>query len=255
MNKAALHNLGEERSVGHINYELSIRGKDNLEASSRKLVLNKSFKLLEKSDNLLKFKLYRKAANEIKRMKVQWNERMKKMEEEGNLNKDSANNEVGNQMYNDLEYLKERNGPFTKPEEVLKFDNETAEIKEKNTRLYVEIRYVKKSCLSMKHTAYVFRLKRNGRNLPSNEYVQNLCDYLGDARKKTVLTANDLADVLKKLNGEAVAQENIEHENVTNETDNSTKSNVDQNQVNGFQNGEHVVGIWEDEKNLISLGF
>ena len=34
LNKAALHNLGEERSVGHINYKLSIRGKENLEASS-----------------------------------------------------------------------------------------------------------------------------------------------------------------------------------------------------------------------------
>ena len=42
---------------------------------------------------------------------------MKKMEEGGNLNKDTANNQVGNQMYNDLEYLKERNGPFTKAEE------------------------------------------------------------------------------------------------------------------------------------------
>ena len=47
LNKETLHNLGEERSVGHINYELSIRGKGNLEASSRKLVLNKSFELLE----------------------------------------------------------------------------------------------------------------------------------------------------------------------------------------------------------------
>ena len=54
----------------------------------------------------MKFKLYRKAASEIKHMKVEWNARMKKMEE-GNLNKGTANNQVGNQMYNDLEYLKE----------------------------------------------------------------------------------------------------------------------------------------------------
>ena len=37
-----MHNLGEERNVGFINYELDVRGKDNLEAVSRKLVLNKS---------------------------------------------------------------------------------------------------------------------------------------------------------------------------------------------------------------------
>ena len=31
-----VHNLGEERNVGLVNYELSIRGKNNLESVSRK---------------------------------------------------------------------------------------------------------------------------------------------------------------------------------------------------------------------------
>ena len=53
--------------------------------------------------------------------------------------------------------------------------------------------------------------------MSSNEYVQNVCNYRGDARKKTVLTANDLSDFLMKLNGETVNQENIEHENITDE--------------------------------------
>ena len=52
----------------------------------------------------------------------------------------------------------------------------------------------------MKHTASVFRLKRDYQNLPSSEYVQNLCQYLGDARSKTVLTAEDLSELLVKLN-------------------------------------------------------
>ena len=52
LNNTLTHNLGEERSVGLINYELDIRGKSNLESSSRKLVLNKSFDLLEKSGKL-----------------------------------------------------------------------------------------------------------------------------------------------------------------------------------------------------------
>ena len=43
MDNVQMHNLlGEERNVGFINYELDVRGKDNLEAVSRKLVLNKS---------------------------------------------------------------------------------------------------------------------------------------------------------------------------------------------------------------------
>ena len=79
-NKAPLHNLGEERSVGLINYELSIRGKENLEASSRKLVLNRSFELLEKTGKLNKFRMYKKAANDIKELKIEWNTKMQKME-------------------------------------------------------------------------------------------------------------------------------------------------------------------------------
>ena len=41
LNKAPVHNLAEERSVGSINNELKVRGKRNLETVSRKLILNK----------------------------------------------------------------------------------------------------------------------------------------------------------------------------------------------------------------------
>ena len=44
LNKIAIHDLREERSIGSIKNELEIRGKGVL----RKLVLNKSFDLLEK---------------------------------------------------------------------------------------------------------------------------------------------------------------------------------------------------------------
>ena len=36
LNHAQTHNLSEERSVGFVNYELDIRGEQNLEAVSRK---------------------------------------------------------------------------------------------------------------------------------------------------------------------------------------------------------------------------
>ena len=71
LNSTAVHNLGEERSVGNINYELAIRGKRNLEASSKKLLLNKSFDLLEKSGDLPKFQSFRTAAQDIKLMKIE----------------------------------------------------------------------------------------------------------------------------------------------------------------------------------------
>ena len=78
LNLTSVHNLGEERSVGSINHELGIRGKRNLEAASKKHVLNKSFDLLERSGNMSDFANFRKAADDIKFMRIEWNEKMKK---------------------------------------------------------------------------------------------------------------------------------------------------------------------------------
>jgi len=200
------YNLGEERSVGLINYELDIRGKSNLESTSQKLVLNKSFDLLEKFGKLSEFCSYRNAAQDIKAMKVKWNEKMKKMEKEGNLKKDIENNHATNIMYRDLEYLKARGGLFTKVEEVVDFDKKAEESKEKNVRLYTEVRYAKNSCLLMKHTASVFRLKHDHKNLSSKEYVENLSQYLGDVRSKKIMTTEDLRDLLLKLNENCTQQ-------------------------------------------------
>ena len=270
LDTTSTHNLGEERSVGLLNYELGIRGKTNLETSSRKLILNKSFDLLEKSGKLSNYRSFRKASQDIKLMKIEWNEKMKKMEEEGNLKKDVDNNHVGNIMYSDLEYLKARGGPFTKPGEVTEFDQNTPESKEKNVRLYTEVRYAKNSCLSMKHTASVFRLKRDYKNLTSKEYVENLCQYLGDARSKTVLTAGDLAELLVKLNqGQNANPEQNQEPNQSLSVPDPTQtqstmpsdSNTNQQQYEDDNAelclglDEHVAAVWMDEKDNVLSWF
>ena len=66
-------------------------------------------------------------------------------------------------------------------------------------RLYMEVRYARHSCLSMKPTASVFRLKRAFKKLSSQEYADNLREYLGDARKKTNLTESDLEAILELM--------------------------------------------------------
>ena len=73
LNKVEIHNLGEERSVGYINYELQIRGKANLECASKQMILNKGRDLI-KSQDLSKLK---KPAQKIKELKLQWNDKMK----------------------------------------------------------------------------------------------------------------------------------------------------------------------------------
>ena len=102
LNKASVHNLGKERPVGSVNYVLGIHGKGNLEASSKKLLLNKSFGLLEKTGELSEYRSYKKASQNIKAMKVEWKEKMR-MEEEGNLKKDIDNNHTEGVKYKDLE--------------------------------------------------------------------------------------------------------------------------------------------------------
>ena len=77
LDNVQIHNLSEERSVGYVNYELGIRGKQNLEAASRKMVLNKSVDLITKSGD--KFKKFKKPAAEIKELKVTWNKMMKEL--------------------------------------------------------------------------------------------------------------------------------------------------------------------------------
>ena len=71
--------------------------------------------------------MYKKAANDIKVLKIEWNAKMCKMEMKSDLKKDNKNNQVRDQMCSDLAYLK---------------------AEEKNIRWYKEIRYAKYSCLN-----------------------------------------------------------------------------------------------------------
>ena len=83
LNIIQVHNLGEERNVGLFNYEISIRGKKNFEATSRKLVLNKSNDLIFNPQTNTSYKNFRKAAKEIKELKINWNLKMLELQEKG----------------------------------------------------------------------------------------------------------------------------------------------------------------------------
>lgn len=78
LDEVQIHNLGEEHSAGFLNYKLDIRGRQNLEAASHKMVLNKSFDLINQSTE--SYKKFRKPAAEIKEIKLMWNKKMEEME-------------------------------------------------------------------------------------------------------------------------------------------------------------------------------
>ena len=72
---------------------------------------------------------------------------------------------------------------------------------EKNKRLYVEVRYARVSSSTLKETASIFRLKRNCRNLATQEYADNLIKYMDDTESMNTLTLADLNTVLAQMTG------------------------------------------------------
>ena len=63
------------------------------------------------------------------------------------------------------------------------------------------MRYAKESSLSLKRTAAVFKLKSGGKNLATEDYATNLCNYFDSAKYCSTLTIGDLNNVLIGLKG------------------------------------------------------
>ena len=96
--------------------------------------------------------------------------------------------------------------------------------------------------------ASVFQLKGNYKNLQSNEYVENLCQYLGDTRNKTVLTSDDLSLVLDSL---ITNHENQVPAQPEDQTSDETNMPRDEQQTNGTVEhslDEHITAVLVDEK-------
>ena len=70
-----VHNLGEENTVGCVNFEIGIRGKSN-----------RCSDLLKKTDPS-RFTSYRKRALAIKKLKTEWNLKMTGLEQKGYTDK------------------------------------------------------------------------------------------------------------------------------------------------------------------------
>jgi len=156
LNKASIHNRNEERSVGFINYEFSIRGKQNLESASRKMLINKSIDIALKVEPS-QISKFRKPAQERKEIKIEWRKKVK--EHELNLYTEKERIMVRDEStkYELLSTLKKETipGPFTSPEEVdyyIKNNNEKE--KKRNRRMYNEVKYARMSSSSV-HQCFV----------------------------------------------------------------------------------------------------
>ena len=201
-NKAQVHNLNEERSVGLINYELATKGKNHIEAASKKMVINKNIEILRNTDpkDISKF---RKPASQIKEIKAEWKERIKCHQKDSYTEKEKARYKEESTKYSLLEQLKNEipPGPFTNVKEIQKYINspQTQTEEDRNKRMFKEVKYARMSCTSLKPNCSVFCLKRNHKNLSTEEYTDNLCSYLSNARSSKMLTITDLNRVLHCL--------------------------------------------------------
>ena len=192
LDKVPIHNLAEERSVGLVNYGIKIKGKDIITTVYPNVILNKSFDLT--CCLLMHWPTLRHG---IQVIRFEWNDKMKKYKEKGYSENEALNIRTEEQKLADMEILKIKQnppGPFTRSNEISDYlgDNNDAV---KNKQLYIEVRLAKK--LSLKPSSSLFRLKRAGRNLTSDEYGKNLISYLDNSHSQTSITITDLQKVFQ----------------------------------------------------------
>ena len=230
-------NIGEERNVEIFTYEVAIRGKKNLESASRKVLLNRSKDLLEEKPN--EYRKFRKEANIVKEIRNEWDKKMDQLQEESYLLKEVETDRKSAMILEDTEFLKGQviSGPFTSVEEIDLFMNSCPESKEKNKRMYREVRFHRMTSNRKKETDSIFRLKKDGKNLETIDYANNLKSYLNKTKRLKSISIAELNTVLMGL--QAAVTPAISKVQKSNET--LKNPNVD------FEVGEHVATFWLDD--------
>ena len=200
LKSAPINNLDAERSVGSIQYELNIRGKKNLKAASAAHVKNKGQNLIQGLTMPAQFRQLVKKDEKIDKILKVWEESQEELVKEGLQEKEVANVSTDKKRNSDLALLVKEGGPFTSPDMVQEFMARPGiSEKERNKRLYIEVRHAKNSSLSFPKQSEVFRLKKNYRNLESEIYSKNLCAYLSRVTCNINMNHRDFTDAILKL--------------------------------------------------------
>ena len=90
-------------------------------------------------------------------------------------------------------------GPFTNEDEIKRYLLHQVDDDTKNKRMYEEVRYARISCTLLKPTAAAFYLKRNHKNLATEEYAENLIAYLSNAPCSKTITVEDLNNAIRGI--------------------------------------------------------
>ena len=176
---------------------------------------------------------------------------MVKFQEKCFTEKDVINLKLENRKLKDLEFLRNqiRPGRFTKLKDVNSFMEDIPKSKDKNNRMFIEIRFQKNTSACIRKNAEVFRLKKNHQNLDTSDYASNLFQYLDQARSIAGLLMGDLRNVLNGLQGisttgkvSVAIPSNVNAEVI----ENMSKTEIDAVDK-CFKYGEHVACVWAED--------
>ena len=117
-------------------------------------------------------------------------------------------------------------------------------------RLYNEVRYARMSSMSLKPTATVFCLKRNHKNLPPEEYADNLCLYLCSARSCKTITIEDLNNIMHGIASKNIAEVAGISIQLRSEVAQSANNTDPSGNQSNFVTGEHVIAFWCENESV-----
>ena len=199
LSQAPINNLDPERAVGFINYELKLRGAKELGAASKAHVKGKGVALIEGEKMPAKFKKLTGAGGDLPLILKEWETKQLELKKEGMGDKEIQNLAVDKRRNADLGLLTAAGGPFTKSEQVDNFMEQLMEEKERNKRLYLEVRYARDCSIAFPKTSDIFKLKKNYKNLESAVYATNLKTYLDKLVCHVQMDITDFIDAVNKM--------------------------------------------------------
>ena len=161
LEKPPIHNLSSERSVSFLNNELKLRSTTQLASASSAQVKARSADLIENLPPGIFRHYYNvvKPGGRMPEIVKAWAMKRNQLLKMSMDSKEVANVSLDKRRHADLNILKEKGGPFTKPEEVdiflARLDITDAD---KIKHLYFEIRYARDTSLSIPKTSDIFKL-------------------------------------------------------------------------------------------------
>ena len=177
-----------------------MRGNKQLKSASSAHVKGRAAELTAGKEMDKRFVQLTRKDGPIHKLMKTWEAHQEAMKKKGLDAKADINVATDRQRNADLCELTKVGGPFTSAEAVDDY-LEKADVsdKDKNRRLYLEVRHAKNSSVCFLKASDIFRLKKGGTNMDTHTYGQNMMAYLRRITCHVGMDYGDFKDALYKL--------------------------------------------------------